>query len=74
MLTNTEPSNLEESINQAPQHPDYINMLNKRVLFKDEFATVKYAGNLHHDTGTSKVKKDDIWLGIEWENGSLGIS
>jgi hypothetical protein len=70
----TEQENTEPELTQAPQEEEYAHMLNKRILFKKSFARVKYAGNLHHKIDNPKIKRDDLWLGIEWEDPTKGKS
>lgn len=49
-----------------------LNFIGKRILFKQEAATVKYAGILIHDVKSSKIKADDLWFGVEWDNKEKG--
>ena len=72
------------TVTETPQEPEivraeekggttYPEKLNKRILFKGEFATVRYAGDLVHPLKEgSKVNPKDLWLGIEWDNLQKG--
>lgn len=46
--------------------------IGKRIIFKHEKATVLYAGNLLHDIENPKLKANDLWFGVEWDNPEKG--
>lgn len=43
-----------------------------RLVFNGEKGTVKYKGKLLHKVDNAKVKADEEWLGVEWDNKTKG--
>lgn len=48
------------------------NSQNPRILFNGEKGTVKYRGKLQHKVDNAKVKVDEVWLGVEWDDETKG--
>lgn len=46
--------------------------MSDRILFNGEKGTVKYRGKLQHKVDSSKIKVDEEWLGVEWDNKDKG--
>lgn len=44
----------------------------QRVIFNGEKGTVRYRGKLLHKVDPTKVKVDEEWLGVEWDDHSKG--
>lgn len=70
--TSTPKKQTEPVSTSAPQADEHAHLIGKRIIFKNAFARVKYAGNLVHEIDNPKIKKEDLWLGIEWEDKSKG--
>ena len=43
-----------------------------RVIFNGEKGTVKYRGKLLHKVDNAKIKADEEWLGVEWDDKTKG--
>lgn len=44
----------------------------ERILFNGEKGTVKYRGKIQHKVDNAKIKIDEDWLGVEWDNKEKG--
>lgn len=60
--------NLQE-VEVEEQNQKYVG---KRIIFKHEKATILYAGKLVHPIDNPKVKPNDLWFGVEWDNSEKG--
>jgi dynactin complex subunit len=43
-----------------------------RVVFNGEKGSVKYRGKLLHKVDNAKIKADEEWLGVEWDDPTKG--
>lgn len=68
-MEKTEETQVENTVKVEEENIQYIG---KRIIFKYEKATVKYAGKLLHEVSNPKIKKDALWLGVEWDNTEKG--
>jgi hypothetical protein len=57
---------------QTEQPTDPSNLINKRLFFKKNRATVKYAGPLLHPITNPKIDPNLLWLGVEYEDEQKG--
>lgn len=51
-----------------PSDPKFEHLLGQRVILKQAFGSIKYAGKLINNPKAG----DDIWLGIEWDEEGQG--
>ena len=50
----------------------HCDLIGKRIEFNNHLGTIKYSGILHHEIKKKNIKKEDHWLGIEWDCPNRG--